>query len=78
MDFSPSISASAGHPVPRSTDDGATLDWSGDKSADDKLDRRWSLSMAKRKPKDTNFEKPIAENQGYIYTGARIRSSSES
>lgn len=77
VDFSPSVGTSAGHPVPRSTDDGATLDWSGEKSADEKLDRRWTLSIAKRKPRDMTTEKPTAENQGYIYTGSKLHSSHE-
>ena len=43
------------HPVPTSTNDGATLDWTGTLSEEDKSDRKWSLSMTKRRPK----EKPL-------------------
>jgi hypothetical protein len=77
VDFRPSVSATASHPVPRSTDDGVTLDWSGDKLSDEKLDRRWSLSITKRKPKDKPtlaVDKAIAENQGYAYTGSCVDS----
>ena len=41
------------HPMPRSLDNGATLDWSGKEATDEpKHDRKWSLSINKRKPKD--------------------------
>lgn len=51
--FVASLDASAPHPMPRSLDDGATLDWSGkDVVEEPKHDRRWSLSIPKRKTKD--------------------------
>ena len=52
MDFSPSVGIDHLHPVPTSTDDGATLDWGGTLSEEDKSDRKWPLSLTKRKPKD--------------------------
>ncbi|KAI0308180.1 hypothetical protein B0F90DRAFT_130923 [Multifurca ochricompacta] len=52
LDFSPSVGIDHLHPVPTSMDDGATLDWGGTLSEEDKADRRWSLSITKRKPKD--------------------------
>ena len=39
--------------MPRSLDNGATLDWSGMEIAEElKHDRKWSLSINKRKTKD--------------------------
>ncbi|KAF8506723.1 hypothetical protein F5888DRAFT_1644778 [Russula emetica] len=55
LDFSPSVGIDRLHPVPTSTDDGATLDWGGTFSEEDKSDRKWSLSLTKRKPKDRPF-----------------------
>ncbi|KAG5220054.1 hypothetical protein IMY05_C4690000400 [Salix suchowensis] len=60
VDFGPSIAANTVpvvlHPVPSSTDHGATLDWGAgaDISDDDrdKVDKRWSLSLPKRKGKE--------------------------
>jgi hypothetical protein len=75
VDFRPSVSVTVSHPVPRSIDDGATLDWSGSKLSDEKFDRRWSLSIARRKPKERStsaFDKPFAENQGQAYTGVCV------
>jgi hypothetical protein len=55
MDFSPSRDASSSkpgiHPVPFSADDGATLDWSNIPE-DEARERRWSLSVSKRKGKE--------------------------
>ncbi|KAI0068164.1 hypothetical protein BV25DRAFT_1793524 [Artomyces pyxidatus] len=52
LDFSPSVGIDSLHPVPTSSDYGATLDWAGSVSEEDKTDRRWTLSLAKRKSKD--------------------------
>ncbi|KAI0275041.1 hypothetical protein BC834DRAFT_27429 [Gloeopeniophorella convolvens] len=52
LDFSPSVGIDRLHPVPMSADDGATLDWGGTLSEDDKADRRWTLSITKRRFKD--------------------------
>lgn len=39
--------------MPRSLDNGATLDWSGKEIAEEpKHDRKWSLSIPKRRAKD--------------------------
>ncbi|KAF7303255.1 hypothetical protein MKEN_01289500 [Mycena kentingensis (nom. inval.)] len=41
------------HPVPSSSDEGTTLDWSGLGSEDDKHERRWTMSISgKRKDKE--------------------------
>lgn len=55
MDFSPSVGIDRLHPVPTSTDDGAILDWGVTHSEEDKSDRKWPLSLTKRKPKDKPF-----------------------
>jgi len=52
-DFVASLDASIPHPMPRSLDNGATLDWSGKEGVEEpKHDRKWSLSITKRKAKD--------------------------
>jgi hypothetical protein len=52
-DFVASLDASVPHPMPRSLDNGATLDWSGKEITDEpRHDRKWSLSINKRKTKD--------------------------
>ena len=52
-DFIASLDTSIPHPIPRSLDNGATLDWSGKEAAEEpKHDRKWSLSITKRKTKD--------------------------
>ncbi|KAG7098958.1 hypothetical protein E1B28_000846 [Marasmius oreades] len=62
IDFSPSTETTnystplgsrkiPSHPVPWSSDDGSTLDWSGIPE-DDKHERRWTLSISKGKGKD--------------------------
>lgn len=56
IDFSPSTGPVslkvAAHPVPFSTDDGDTLDWSSYHSDDDRSEKRWSLSVSRRKGKE--------------------------
>ncbi|KAF4573167.1 hypothetical protein EYR36_007677 [Pleurotus pulmonarius] len=60
VDFGPSIAANAVpavlHPVPSSMDHGATLDWGAGADISDeereKVDKRWSLSLSKRKGKE--------------------------
>lgn len=52
-DFIVSLDATAPHPMPRSLDNGATLDWSGKEITEEpKHDRKWSLSIPKRRAKD--------------------------
>ncbi|KAH9178744.1 hypothetical protein EDB89DRAFT_2170981 [Lactarius sanguifluus] len=52
LDFSPSVGIDRLHPVPTSADDGATLDWGGTLSEEDKTDKRWPLSITMRRHKD--------------------------
>lgn len=51
IDFSPAVNVVPLHPVPSSSDGGATLDWSSPAS-DEGRERRWSLSRSKRRSKD--------------------------
>ncbi|KAF8216000.1 hypothetical protein K438DRAFT_1561452 [Mycena galopus ATCC 62051] len=45
------------HPIPSSSDEGTTLDWSGVGSEDDKSERRWTMSITRRH-KDTKDKHP--------------------
>ena len=52
-DFITTSDAVVSHPIPRSLDNGATIDWSGKEVIEEpKRDKRWSLSINKRKTKD--------------------------
>ncbi len=62
--------------MPTSTDDAATLDWGGTLSEEDKPDRKWSLSLTKRKPKDKPFPtlaRDVLERQEAAFSGNPIR-----
>ena len=62
-DFVASLDATVPHPMPRSLDDGATLDWSGKETFDEpKHDRKWSLSITKRKTKDKAMSLPSLDH----------------
>lgn len=56
IDFRPSTGvprAEPGHhPTPSSLDDGVTLDWTGPGHEEDKLERRWTMSITKRRGKE--------------------------
>ena len=72
IDFSPSVGGVPLHPVPSSSNGGATLDWTGSASEDER-DKRWSLSISKRKHRDkTSFyaTRSIVEKQETLYVGA--------
>ncbi|KAK0500564.1 hypothetical protein EDD18DRAFT_771478 [Armillaria luteobubalina] len=64
IDFSPSTGNARvnveSHPIPISVDNGSTLDWSGSFQGEDRTERRWTLSMSKRKGKEK--EPPISVN----------------
>lgn len=73
IDFSPStgLATTSLHPVPCSSDNGATLDWTGLASDEERSDKRWSLSIPKRKGKEkmpaisiANMEKLEAMHAG--------------
>jgi hypothetical protein len=55
VDFSPSTAipeffVQPSHPIPSSLDNGITLDWTG--SLADDADKRWSISIGRKKEKD--------------------------
>lgn len=64
IDFSPSTGNTRAnvesHPIPISVDNGSTLDWGGSNQGEDRTERRWTLSMSKRKGKEK--EPPISVN----------------
>ncbi|KAL4241825.1 hypothetical protein ABKN59_000713 [Abortiporus biennis] len=68
IDFSPSISIVPIHPVPLSSDGGITLDWSNPMSEDERVDRRWSISI-KRKSRDRHSipVRNVVEKQEAVY-----------
>ena len=71
IDFSPSVGVIPPHPVPSSSNGGATLDWTGSNSEDER-DKRWSLSITKRKHKDKyplGASKTVVEKQESLYVG---------
>jgi len=72
LDFSPSVGIDHLHPVPTSTDAGGTLDWGGTLVEEEKSDRKWPLSLTKRKPKDRPFpalSKDALERQEIAFSG---------
>lgn len=73
VDFSPSVGTTTHahqHPVPTSSNGGATLDWSTSTSDDEKSDRRWSLSIPKRIVKDkSTANHQVVEKQDSLYVG---------
>lgn len=72
IDFSPSTGTVSLHPVPTSSNYGATLDWTGSASDDEKLERKWTLSVTKAKSKDkpSLTNKAVVEKQDAIFLGA--------
>lgn len=72
VDFSPSIGTMPLHPVPSSSNGGATLDWTGSTSEDEKAEKRWPLHLPKRKHKDRSSlpsSRNVVEKQDTIYAG---------
>lgn len=72
LDFSPSVGIDRLHPVPTSVDDGATLDWGGTLSEEDKPDRKWPLSITMRRHKDKPLpvlSKDSLERQEAAFSG---------
>ncbi|KAJ7246317.1 hypothetical protein B0H12DRAFT_1126669 [Mycena haematopus] len=53
-----SVSRVGRHPVPSSSDEGTTLDWSGIGTEDERPERRWTMSITKRKDKDIKEKHP--------------------
>lgn len=77
VDFSPYTRSVPPHPVPHSSNGGATLDWTGSQSEDEKLDRLWPLHRGKRKGKEKAqpSNRVIIEKQETLFTDriARIK-----
>jgi hypothetical protein len=71
LDFSPSTSLPLRtHPVPTSSDDGVTLDWAGMFSGHERHERRWTLSISKRKDKGkAPLNSVLIEKQESLHTG---------
>ncbi|KAH7886147.1 hypothetical protein F5I97DRAFT_1218846 [Phlebopus sp. FC_14] len=82
VDFSPSTRTAPLHPVPLSSNGGATLDWTGSQSEDEKVDRRWSISRVARRGKDKVLpsSKAIVEKQETLFTDriSRIKAEASS
>ncbi|KAH9858039.1 hypothetical protein C2E23DRAFT_899584 [Lenzites betulinus] len=68
VDFSPAVGTTSLHPVPSSLNGGITLDWSVP-PPDEARERRWSISITKRKGKEPSFaaSKESVEKQLSIY-----------
>ncbi|KAG1864771.1 hypothetical protein DFJ58DRAFT_680381 [Suillus subalutaceus] len=79
IDFSPSVQAVPLHPVPLSSNAGATLDWTGSQSEEEKLERRWSLGKRKGKDRASFSNKAILEKQDTLFADriSRIRSKAK-
>ena len=73
VDFSPSTAipeffVQPSHPIPSSLDNGITLDWTG--ALADDADKRWSISIGKKKEKDKLPPLgPMIDQQDQLYKG---------
>ncbi|KAF8641053.1 hypothetical protein AX17_000697 [Amanita inopinata Kibby_2008] len=72
IDFGPSVGSTSvvvhDHPVPLSSDNGMTLDWSGSVSETDRFEKRWPLSI-KRKGKEVSPHlNVLAQQQEKVYS----------
>jgi hypothetical protein len=64
------------HPIPTSSDNGMTLDWSVSSLEDDSSERRWSLTRGKRKERDKMDPLGVvAEQEQQMHEGKRQSSS---
>lgn len=70
VDFSPSVGTAPLHPVPLSANEGATLDWAGSASEDDR-DKRWPLHLPKRRrdKQSAASSRAVVEKQETLYAG---------
>ncbi|KAI0669751.1 hypothetical protein C8Q78DRAFT_1037665 [Trametes maxima] len=68
VDFSPATGNAPLHPVPSSSNGGATLDWSVP-SSEEARERRWSISITKRKGKEPLLAstRDVIEKQEALY-----------
>ncbi|KAI6120580.1 hypothetical protein EDD16DRAFT_1784124 [Pisolithus croceorrhizus] len=78
VDFSPFTKSVPRHPVPLSSNGGASLDWAGSQSEDEKL---WSIHKGKRKGKEKEKEPPanraFIEKQEALFTDRIVRIKAE-
>lgn len=79
IDFSPSVQAVPLHPVPLSSNAGATLDWTGSQSEEERLEKRWSLGKRKGKDRASFSNKAVLEKQDTLFADriSRIRSKAK-
>ncbi|KAG2367763.1 hypothetical protein BDR07DRAFT_1469412 [Suillus spraguei] len=79
IDFSPSVQAVPLHPVPLSSNAGATLDWTGSQSEEEKLEKRWTLGKRKGKDRASFSNKAVLERQDTLFADriSRIRSKAK-
>lgn len=69
IDFSPSVQAVPLHPVPLSSNAGATLDWTGSQSEEERLEKRWTLGKRKGKDRPSFSNKAVLEKQDTLFAG---------
>lgn len=79
IDFSPSVQAVPLHPVPLSSNAGATLDWTGSQSEEERLEKRWTLGKRKGKDRVSSSNKAVLEKQDTLFADriSRIRSKTK-
>ncbi|KAL4070581.1 hypothetical protein J3A83DRAFT_4094948 [Scleroderma citrinum] len=72
VDFSPFTRSVPPHPVPLSSNGGATLDWAGSQSEDEKPDRLWTIHRGKRKGKEKAqpSNRAVIEKQEALFIGS--------
>ncbi|KAI0082109.1 hypothetical protein K474DRAFT_1741672 [Panus rudis PR-1116 ss-1] len=75
VDFSPSVGTVPLHPVPASSNGGATLDWTGTTSDEERGDRRWSISIKRKHKEKPVPNRAVIEKQDTLYADrlSRIR-----
>ncbi|KAH7930400.1 hypothetical protein BV22DRAFT_1078943 [Leucogyrophana mollusca] len=78
IDFSPSTRTVPLHPVPLSSNGGATLDWTAALSEEERGERRW-LTISKRKGKDKllTSSKTVVEKQEALFSDKISRIKAE-
>jgi len=72
VDFGPSVGSNAvaeGHPVPSSSDNGITLDWSGVNSDGEK---RWSLPIRRKGKESSPHLNVLVQQQDKVYSGKAV------
>ncbi|KAH7909790.1 hypothetical protein BJ138DRAFT_1154407 [Hygrophoropsis aurantiaca] len=78
IDFSPSTRVAPIHPVPLSSNGGATLDWTGSLSEEEKGEKRWlSINKRKGKEKALTSSKTVVEKQEVLFSDKISRIKAE-